>query len=107
MTGINVTTSSGQYLPLGTPTCRSRVASLADCPANATGWYAVLLSSSGEWLNSYGASPNGTGWALPVDALVSHQQLVVVVPSSWSTSGDVLSVTSTLSTSRVVGSVGL
>lgn len=107
MTGINVTTSSGQHLPLGTPTCRSWVASLADCPANASGWYAVLLSSSGEWLNSYGASPNGTGWALPVDALVSHQQLVVVIPSSWSTSGGILSVTSTVSTSRVVGSVGL
>jgi hypothetical protein len=108
MVGLHVTnSSSGQTRPLGTPTCRSWVASLADCTASPTGWYAVLLSSSGEWLNSYGASPNGTAWYLPVDALVSHEQLVVVAPGSWNVSGDALNVTSTVPTSTVVGSVGL
>jgi hypothetical protein len=107
MTSLNVTTSLGLHLPLGTATCQSWVASLAECTANVTGWYAVLLSSTGEWLDSYGATPEGTGWSVPVDALVSHQELVVVVPSSWNLSLATLNVTSTVSTSRIIGSVTL
>ncbi|MGD0249313.1 MAG: hypothetical protein ABSB97_00240 [Thermoplasmata archaeon] len=107
MASLNLTTPTGQNLPLGVSACRSWVASTAECTADPTGWYALLLSSNGEWLNSYGVSPNGTAWSVPVDALVSHQQLLIVCPSSWNLSGDSLSVTSTVLTSKVVGSISL
>ena len=90
MTGWNLSTSSGSALPLATPVCKEWAPALTNCPANDTGWYAVLLSSGGEWINSYGATPNGTSWSIPIDALVSHQQLVIVTPSSWNLSGDKL-----------------
>jgi hypothetical protein len=108
MAGWSLTTSYGQILPLGTSTCNSWVPSGADCVANSSGWFAVILSAGGGWVNSYGAlAGGGTGWSEPVTALVSHQQLVVVCPSSWSVAGDVLNVTSTVSTSSLVGSLGL
>jgi hypothetical protein len=108
MTSWNLTTSSGQRLPLGTPTCGSWVPSLSDCIANSSGWFAVVLSAGGGWINSYGAFPGGgAGWAEPVTALVSHQQLVIVVPHSWSMSGDQVNVTSTVSTSSIIGSIAL
>jgi len=108
MTSMNLTTSSGQRLPLGTSTCDTWVASVADCFANSSGWFTVVLSASGEWINSYGALANGTaGWSEPVTALVSHQQLVIVCPDSWNITGDVLNVTSTVPTSTVNGSFNL
>lgn len=104
MTSWNLLTSWALPLPLGTSTCGAWVASIADCPANSSGWFAVVLSATGEWVNSYGVLPNGTiGWSEPVTALVSHQQLVVVVPSSWNLTDDVLSVNSTVTTSAVLG----
>ncbi len=107
MTSFNLTTSTGGSLPVGAPSCSNWVPSIADCRANSSGWYAVLLSSSGQWLDSYGVTVNGAGWTVPVTALVSHQQLVIVAPSSWSVSGDELGVSSTVSTSTVLGSVQL
>lgn len=108
MTSWNLTTSSGQKLPLGTSTCGSWVASVSDCISNSSGWFAVVLSAGGGWINSYGALPGGgAGWSEPVTALVSHQQLVIVLPSSWSVSGDRVTVTSTVSTSTVIGSTSL
>jgi hypothetical protein len=107
MVGLNVTNSSSQRLPLGTPGCPTWVSSVSSCPANSTGWYAVLLSADGEWLASYGALSHGTGWSVPVAALVSHQRLVIVCPSSWNVTGDVLNVTSTVAPSTVNGSFNL
>jgi hypothetical protein len=108
MTSWNLTTPSDSRLPLGMPACTSWVPSVDDCVANTSGWYAVVLSASGEWINSYGALPNGTaGWSEPVTALVSHQQLVIVAPSSWALAGDKLTVNSTVSTSTVIGSLAL
>ncbi len=108
MTSWNLTNASGQHLPLTTPTCRGWVPSVADCGANSSGWYAVVLSASGGWINSYGALPGGgVGWSEPVTALVSQQQVVIVAPSSWTLSGDQLSVTSTVSTTTVTGTVSL
>jgi len=108
MTSWNLTTPSDSRLPLVMPACTSWVPSVDDCVANSSGWYAVVLSGSGEWINSYGALPNGTvGWSEPVTALVSHQQLVIVAPSSWNLTGDILTVNSTVSTSTVIGSLAL
>ncbi|MGB7123850.1 MAG: hypothetical protein WBE40_03215 [Thermoplasmata archaeon] len=104
MTNWNLTTPSDSRLPLGMPECASWVPSVEDCVANSSGWFVVLLSASGEWLNSYGSIPGGgIGWSEPITALVSHQQLVVVVPSGWNVSGDQVSPASTIATSTVTG----
>jgi hypothetical protein len=108
MTSWNLTTSSDSYLPLGTPNCPAWVPAIGDCVDNSSGWYAVVLSASGEWVDSYGALPGGgAGWSEPVTALVSHQQLVVVAPSSWNLGSDTLNVNSTVATATVLGSLTL
>jgi hypothetical protein len=108
MTSWNLTNVSGAYLPEAIPTCQAWVPTIADCVANSSGWFAVVLSAGGGWVNCYGALPGGgTGWSEPVTALVSHQQLVIVCPSSWNVTGDVLNVASTVSTSTVAGSLTL
>ncbi|MGD0588355.1 MAG: hypothetical protein ABSA63_06130 [Thermoplasmata archaeon] len=108
MTKWNVTNSSGRPLPLGSAGCNSWVPAVSDCIADSSGWYAVILSASGEWVNCYGTQPNGTvGWAGPVTAFVSHQQLVLVVPGPWSLNGDTLAVAATVSVCDVTGSITL
>lgn len=108
MTNWTLNSSSGTALPLGEPACRSWVPSIADCIANASGWYVVVLSASGAWINSYGLDAGGTiGWSAPVSALVSHQQLVIVFPSTWIVNGDSIGVTSTVATSSVNGSLAV
>ena len=108
MTSWNLTSASGQRLPLAMPTCRGWVPSIADCGANASGWYAVVLSASGEWINSYGSLPGGgVGWSAPVTSFVSHQQFVIVTPRTWSLTGANLSVASTNSTVEIFGSLSL
>ncbi len=108
MTRLNLTTASGQQLPLAPSGCPNWVPTLSDCVANSSGWFVVLLSAGGEWLASYGATTQGgAGWTVPVTAMVSHQSLVIVVPSSWSPGGDRLTVNSTASEVAITGSVAL
>ena len=90
MTSLNLTDSAGQRLANGAPWCPGWVTSIDECPANATGWYAVLESESGAWLDSYPSTPGGTSWEVPNVALVSNQQIVVVAPSAWNLTGDKL-----------------
>lgn len=108
MTKWSLTNSSGSPLQLGSPGCNTWVPVVSDCVTDTSGWYAVVLSATGEWINSYGVQPNGAvGWAEPVTAFASHQQLELVVPSSWNVPGDTLTVASTVSVCAVVGSVTL
>jgi hypothetical protein len=95
MTSLNLTMSTGQRLPSVAPGCSSWAPSLADCQQNGPGWYAVLLSESGEWLDSYPSAPNGTAWEIPSVSLASNQILVIVAPSSWNVTGDGLSLNGT------------
>lgn len=104
MASFYLTSSWGAPLPAGSSGCPTWVPSVTDCLANSSGWYVVLLSEGGEWLDSYGATANGTGWSVPVTAMVSFQQLVIVFPSSWSPSEDVFSVASTVSVYSIEGS---
>jgi len=104
MTSLNLTGGAHQLLSLGASGCPNWVPSDSDCAANSSGWYAVLLSAGGEWLASYGATQHGAGWTVAVTAIVSHQQLVIVLPSSWSTSGDSLEIGSTTAYSVIQGS---
>lgn len=106
MTSWNLTHPSLSHLSVAGPGCRSWVPSVTDCAANATGWYAVLLSSSGSWIDSYGVRPDGTlGWSQSVTAIVSNQQIVIVVPISWNVTGDSLGAASTVPSCVVTGSV--
>jgi hypothetical protein len=77
---------------------------LTDCRASGSGWYAVLLSSSGSWLDAYPSSPNGSAWEIPNVSLVSNQYLVVVVPGSWNVTGDIFSMNGTVAVVGVSGS---
>lgn len=104
MTSLNLTGPSGQRLPLALSGCPNWVPMVSDCKANSSGWFVVLLSAGGEWLASYGATgPSAASWSVPVTAMVSHQSLVVVLPSAWSVSGDDLTVNSTASVCIING----
>ncbi len=107
MVSISLTNASGRELAVAGSECPTWVTSVATCRANQSGWYVVLQSQSGEWLASYGLSPNGSGWSVPVTALVSHQQLLVVVPGTWAESGMVVAVASTVPYSDIGGSFDL
>jgi hypothetical protein len=95
MVHLNLTGSAGQLLPAAASACASWVPSLSSCEVNNSGWYAVLLSPSGAWLDSYGFNADGSGWTVPNVSLVSNQRLVVIAPPAWNTSGDRLVVGST------------
>jgi len=107
MTTLNLTDTAGQRLQSGTPGCPAWVPSIADCTASATGWYVVLESESGAWLDSYPSTPGGTSWEVPNVAFASHQQLVVVAPSTWNLTGDELALNGTVSACPVNGTAAI
>lgn len=82
--------SSGS-LPSSEALCGPGSQNLTECPAPATGWYAVLLSPTGAWLDSYPTSPNGTQWAIP-DVPVSSGDLIAFVGSGGYPSTDSISI---------------
>ena len=107
MTHLNLTNRTGSVLPPAQPTCREWVPTIGDCSANRSGWFVVLESPYGEWLDSYGASVAGSNWSVPNVSIVSNQQLVIVCPAEWNVTGDVLTVSSTTAEVLLSGSVTL
>ena len=103
MTTLNLSNSSGPRLPSVLPNCTEWVSEWSRCSSNDSGWYGVLISASGEWLDSYPSSPDGSSWIIPNLSLVSDEQLVVVVPPSWDSYSAVLSVSSTVPLISVTG----
>lgn len=85
--------ASHSSLPIATPTCVDWVESVQNCPATPDGWFAVLTTASGTWLDAYPSSPSNDSWVYPNALVVSNDCLVVVVPASWNTTGDTLGVT--------------
>ncbi len=104
MVHLRLTNASGTALPAGPVTCGTWVPTDRDCPANSSGWFAVLQSPYGEWLDSYGSSTQGSNWSVPNVSLVSNQQFVVVCPASWNITGDVLTASSTTPNAPLSGS---
>ena len=94
MINLTLTNSTSKRIPEATPTCLDWVVSIQDCPASPAGWFAVLTSANGTWLDTFPSSPSSNSWAFPNALVVSHERLVIVVPSSWNLSGDTLSATS-------------
>ncbi|MFZ0891282.1 MAG: hypothetical protein WB778_06250 [Thermoplasmata archaeon] len=107
MATLRLNNSTGVDLPSVIPDCSTWVPSLSDCRADGSGWYAVLLSSSGKWIDSFPSISNGTVWNIPNVSIVSNQYLVIVAPSSWDVTGDNLSVYGTSPAATVGGSVTL
>ncbi|HTT14550.1 MAG TPA: hypothetical protein VMG81_02060 [Thermoplasmata archaeon] len=107
MTRLNLSTGTGAVLPVGTPECSAWIPSMGDCGANATGWYAVLLSPSGEWEGTYGAQAGVPGWNEPVLPIANNETFVLVFPSSWDLAGDSFEATSITSELPMTGSVAL
>lgn len=105
MIALNLTDGTGQRLALAQSGCSAWVPTLTDCAANASGWYAVLLSSNGSWQGCFGASSSGMSWTSPVIPLASNQILEVIVPSTWNVSGDSLVAASTSSQLPLTGSI--
>jgi len=63
---------------------------LSNCPAPPQGWYAVLLSSTGVWLDSYPSVANGTAWTV-ADVPIGAGDRVVFVGAAGLSTSDVLS----------------
>lgn len=107
MTTLGVSNDTGNRLPSAIPGCSAWVPTLKDCRYNDSGWYAVLLSSNGAWLDSYPSTSNGTAWEIPNVSIVSNQFIVEVFPNSWNVSGNVFSIYGTVTAVPVGGSVTL
>jgi hypothetical protein len=52
--------------------------SLANCTPPAQGWYAVLLSPNGSWLDSYPSVSNGSAWSV-AGVPLSHGDVLLFV----------------------------
>jgi hypothetical protein len=95
MVNLSLTSSSGGSLPLGTSGCNDWTRTYTNCLPYPSGWYAVLLSKSGEWMDSFGETTYQGAWSLSVVPIVSGQFIVVVVPNTWTLTNATLTVSST------------
>jgi hypothetical protein len=94
--GLALNTSSGSVLEPAGSGCAQWVSVVeSSCSANESGWYALLLSPNGSWLDSFGSAATGAHWSVPNVSIVSNQQLLIVYPSTWSLSGASLTASST------------
>jgi hypothetical protein len=104
---LSVLTVNGTELPLADNGCAAWVASILECNSTSSGWYAVLLSSNGQWQGSYGETSLGPAWNYPAIPIASNESLVVILPSSLDVSGLALELTSTVSAFPLTGSTEL
>jgi len=58
--------------------CGPGSSNLTSCPPPAHGWYAVLLSSDGTWLDSFPTAQSGSNWSLPGVGIESGDQIAFV-----------------------------
>jgi hypothetical protein len=107
MTRLGFNSSGGTVLASSPASCQKWVTNLSGCPSDSKGWFAVLLSADGSWLDSYPSAQNATNWSIPNVLVTSHDRIVVVLPSGWSPTGDTLIVAGTASTPIVSGSTPL
>jgi hypothetical protein len=107
MTQLGIAASGGVELPASAASCQHWVANVSECGSDASGWFAVLLSQNGEWLDSYPSETNSSAWSIPNVIMSSQDQLVVVAPPSWNLTGDSLDVTGVSSGPAMNGSLTL
>lgn len=88
-------------LPLAYDTCPAWVPGIGSCAAPTSGWYAVLLSPSGGWLDSYGLI-NGSGtWSAPNVPIVSNESLVVLYTHPVTGAGDTFTLDSQVASPQI------
>lgn len=104
MVNLSLTNSNGTPLPLGVSGCGNWTLKYTDCLPEPGGWYAVLLSQSGAWVDSFGMTTHQGAWALPVVPVVSGQFIVIVAPSTWPLANALLTVSSTTTGLPLTGS---
>ena len=107
MTTVTLVSSTDQELPANTSTCQGWVPSIADCNETGSGRFVVLLSASASWMDTLPSSEGGHDWSVPNVPIVGGEQLVVVFPSGWNVSGDLVDVTATSLLPAVSGSVSV
>jgi len=107
MTQLAVEGSGGVALPTTPPTCQAWVPSIDDCGGSPSGWFAVLLSQNGAWLDSFPSSSNNTTWSVPNVIVSSQDRLLVVLPASWPVQSETLGVFPTPSAPALSGSSAL
>lgn len=96
MVNLSLASSTGTRLTLGTSGCDNWTTTYTDCLPDPAGWYVVLLSGSGGWLDSFGMTTSQGAWTLPVVPIVSGQSIVLVLPNTWVVSNATLAISSTI-----------
>ena len=81
MTQLWVNSSAGAPEPLVGVACNSSDMGPQTCSPLGSGWFAVLRSTSGGWLDVY-SSVNGTGtWQVPNVTIYTNDSLAVYIPT--------------------------
>ena len=62
--------------------CTAQDPTLDNCTMPTSGWYLVLLSPTGAWLDSYPTVANGTAWSIPNLEVVTGDRLLFVGSST-------------------------
>lgn len=92
----------GMPLPLAKSSCPAWTSNPGICLTPEAGWYGVLLSPGGTWLDSYGMENGTAGWAAPNVPIVSNESFVIL--SSMPLSGAVCELYPTVGTPPILTS---
>jgi hypothetical protein len=71
-------TGAGITVPSSTALCGTSSTNLSKCTPPASGWYAVLLSPNGTWLDSFPTVANGTTWTVAGVHIADGDRIVYV-----------------------------
>jgi hypothetical protein len=95
--GPAVTTPAGLPVAPSGSLCPTWVRNVSACPNPSSGWYIVLTSPTGEWLDSY-PSVTGAGWIAPNVDIETGDLLLIETTSGSTLSGDHFALQGLLST---------
>jgi hypothetical protein len=84
MTGVSLSEGPTSEVP-GHVVCSSALFSLATCTILDQGWFAVMMSSSGTWLDVYSRAGGTPQWILPNVPIYTNDSLTIFVPASLET----------------------
>jgi hypothetical protein len=79
---------AGATVPSSAAVCGFLSANLSKCTPPSSGWYAVLLSANGTWLDSYPTITNGTMWAVAGVHVADGDRIVLVGSAALPTTAD-------------------
>jgi hypothetical protein len=103
MSNLTLRDSSNRLLRSAPASCQAWVPSLSACSTDTSGWSAVLLSANGMWMDTYPSEYNWSSWAIPNVPIVSQEQLVILVPTSFALTADTISFSNTATVPVVIG----